>query len=90
MTAVPKMLVSVALVSSLTLAQPAKSQPLPRPNSPPTDVPLPSVQRFELRRDTFGEREEFLKRRAAEMGEQNVEQVPQLPAQQIKRAPSRP
>lgn len=90
MRAVPKVLVAVAFVTVATLAHPVKSQPAPRTDPPSTDAPLPAMQRFELRRDTFAEREEFLKRRAAEMREQNVEQVAPLPAQQIRRAPSRP
>lgn len=88
MKEVPKLVVAIVLGSAAAFVAPVKSQPVPRTDLPSTDAPLPAMQSFELRQDTFAEREEFLRRRAAEMRQQEIERVKPLPAQVIKQGPA--
>jgi hypothetical protein len=79
----------VALAVAVT-AMPALAQPAgggADPPSPKPAVPLPGMQHFQIRQDTFAQRETFLRQRALQMQQQKIEPVAPLPAQRIEAPP---
>jgi hypothetical protein len=80
----PSVRVLASLIAALVIGPAMAQVPSPAPTSAPIhSTAPPGLQRFQIRQDTYDEREAFLKRRQAEQDQRKIQEVSPLPAQII-------